>query len=150
MVGPELRPIEWGRRYPTGPIGIIVFVVFVIILLVIVFSLSTSITPPSTGSSLNINGLNVQSPDNACGLNGDNAGTITLQPPPGGGIPFISWGLPGPGGSVPCTVRNVSTNTPGFDLFGSFPYTATSFPSVLVVSMIPPSSFNGVLNVTFT
>jgi hypothetical protein len=81
-------------------------------------------------------------------LNGDDAGTITLNPP-GGGIPFISWGVPGPGGSVPCTVNNVSTNTPGFSLLGSFPYRVTSVASTIIVSMIAPSSFQGVLNVTF-
>jgi len=44
----------------------------------------------------------------------------------------------------------VSTDTPGFELIGSLPDTATTFPSVLIVSMTTPSSFQGVLNVTFT
>lgn len=105
--------------------------------------------PPPSGPALDITSLNVRSPDNACGLNGDNSGTVTLSPP-GGSIPFISWGLPGPSGVLPCTVSTVSTNTSGFELFGGVPYTATSFPSVLTVSMIAPASFHGVLNVTFT
>jgi hypothetical protein len=126
----------------------LIFIV-IIVIVVLVATISINVSAPHSGPSLDITGLNVRSPDNACGLNGDDAGTVNLSPP-GGGIPFILWGLPGPGGSVPCTVQNVSTNTPGFALFGSLPYTATSFPSVLAISMIPPASFSGVLNVTFS
>jgi hypothetical protein len=128
-------------------IGIVVFIVIVIIIVVAAASFHPTTTPSSP--TVDITGLNVTSPDNACGLNGDDSGTVNLQPP-GGGMPIISWGLPGPGGSLPCTVQSASTNTPGFNLIGSLPYTATTFPSVLIISMIVPSSFNGVLNVTFT
>jgi hypothetical protein len=143
----EQVPVErnlsayWGVR-------IIVFVVFLIVIIAIIASVTTS-PPAASGPAVNITGLNVNSPDNACGLNGDDSGTVTLNPP-AGGIPYIAWGLPGPGGYVPCTVTSVSTNTPGFTLFGSLPYTASSVPSVLIISMTTASSFQGVLNVTFT
>ncbi len=128
----------------------IVTVVVLLIIFAVVLANSSAPSLPSGGSSsVDITGLNVRSADNACGLNGDNSGTIYLHPS-GGGLPFIVWGLPGPGGSIPCTVQNVSTDTLGFVLFGSLPYTATSFPSTLAISMIVPSSFHGVLNVTFT
>jgi hypothetical protein len=143
----ETEPVLGWRRSPGGVIGVVVFIVVVIIIVVAVVSFHPATNP--SAPSLNITGLNVISPDNACGLNGDDSGTVDLNPS-GGGIPFISWGLPGPSGSLPCTVQSVSTNTPGFSLFGSFPYNATTFPSVLIVSMIAPSSFNGVLNVTFS
>jgi hypothetical protein len=138
----------WGRS-PGGVAGVIVFVAFVIIILVAAISLNFSMSMSGSGPSVDITGLNVMSSDNACALNGDDSGNINLHPP-GGGIPFILWGLPGPGGSLPCTVQSVSTNTPGFSLFGSLPYTATSFPGSLAISMFTPSSFSGVLNVTFT
>lgn len=122
----------------------------IIILIVVYVSFNSQNSPPaSSGPSFHITGLAVTSPDNACGLNGDDSGTIqasALQ----GGFPTITWGLPGPGGSLPCTVSSVSTNTSGFMLIGNLPYNATSFPSVLVVSMIVPASFTGVLNITFT
>ena len=133
--------VYWGVR-------IIVFVVFLVVIIAIVASVGTG-PPASPGSSVSISGLDVKSPDNACGLSGDDSGTVTLNPPDGG-IPYIAWGLPGPGGNVPCTVTAVSTNTPGFYLFGSLPYTASSLASVLIISMTTPSSFQGVLNVTFT
>ncbi len=145
----ESEPSSWGRRSPGGVIGLIVFVVFVIIILSVALSLNSSMSSSGSGPTVNITGLNVMSPDNACGLNGDNSGTIDLHPP-GGGMAIISWGLPGPGGSLPCTVQTVTTNTPGFELIGALPDTATSFPSVLIVSMTTPSSFQGGLNVTFT
>lgn len=138
-----------GRRSPGGVIGVIAFVVIVIIILVVAVSLNSSMSPSGSGPSVNITGLNVMSSDNACGLNGDDSGNINLHPP-GGGIPFILWGLPGPSGSLPCTVQSVSTDTAGFSLFGSLPYTATSVPDSIAISMIPPTSFDGVLNVTFT
>ena len=129
--------------------GAIVTVFAVLLIITMVALILSGSAPSPSGPSVDITRLNVKSPDNACGLNGDGSGTINLNPP-GGGIPFILWGLPGPGGSIPCTVQNVSTDTPGFLLFGSLPYTATSFPSSLAISMIPPSSFHGVLDVTFT
>ena len=129
--------------------GAIVAVVAVLLIITMVALILSGSAPSPSGPSIDITRLNVKSPDNACELNGDDSGTINLNPP-GGGIPSTLWGLPGPGGSIPCTVQNVSTDTPGFMLFGSLPYTATSFPSSLAISMIPPSSFHGVLDVTFT
>ena len=129
--------------------GAIVAVVAVLLIVIMVALILSSSAPSPSGPSVDITGLKVKSPDNACGLNGDDSGTINLKPP-GGGIPFILWGLPSPGGSIPCTVQNVSTDTPGFTLIGSLPYTATSFPSTLAISMILPSSFHGVLDATFT
>ena len=136
------------RRY--GPPGVIAAVILVFVIIVIVAAVATNTSMHgSTGPSVDITGLSVTSPDNACGLNGDDSGTVQMNMP-GGGMPTISWGLPGPSGSLPCTVSSASTNTPGFVLIGSFPFTATSFPSVLIVSMETPSSFHGILNVTFT
>lgn len=137
-------------RYPRySALGVIVAAVLIIVFIAVYVSLSSQSSTPPSGPSVHITGLNVKSPDNACGLNGDDAGTIQASEL-SGGFPTISWGLPGPGGSLPCTVSSVSTNTPGFSLIGSFPFNATSFPSVLIVSMITPSSFTGILNVTFT
>lgn len=143
----EQVPVERAES-PYWGVRIIIFVVFLIVIIAIIASVASN-PPASSGPSVNITGLNVNSPDNACGLSGDDSGTVTLNPP-GGAIPFITWGLPGPGGNVPCTVTGVSTNTPGFSLFGSLPYTASSVPSVLIISMTTPSSFQGVLNVTCT
>lgn len=150
QVGVEAAPADQSQS-SISPIAAIIAAVVVVILLVIVgfVLVSTAPAPSSGGPRVNITGLNVNSPDNACGLNGDDSGTVNLNPQ-GGGFASITWGLPGPGASVPCTVNSVSTSTPGFELFGSFPFNATSFPSVLIVSMLTPSSFNGVLNVTFT
>jgi hypothetical protein len=140
------EPIETSSRSSAGVISVIIIIAIV----VIAGSLAAVYSPkPPSGHSLEITGLYVKSPDNACGLNGDDSGNIDLSPP-GGGFPVISWGLPGPGGELPCTVTTASTNTSGFQLVGSFPYKATSFPGILVVSIIAPASFQGVLNVTFT
>jgi hypothetical protein len=127
----------------------VVVILVVVVLAVVGFVWISSVKVSLSSPSVDITGLHVVSPDNACGLNGDNYGSIEMQPP-GGGIPFITWGLPGPGGKLPCTVESVSTNTLGFTLFGEFPDNVTTFPGTVVVSMIPPSSFTGILNVTFS
>lgn len=128
--------------------AIIAIVVGVGIVIFGVLALAAAPHPGSTGPTVNITGLDVTSPDDACGLRGDDAGTIYLHPS-GGTIPYILFGAPGPTGSVPCTVENVSTTTPGFTVFGSFPETVTTFPGSVVVSFIPPESFSGVLNISF-
>ena len=103
---------------------------------------------PGAGSGVQISGLRVASPDDACGLNHDDGGEVSLNPAVGPAT--ITWGLPGPSGHVPCTVRTVATNTSGFELLATLPQTTTSIPGILIVSMILPEAFSGVLNVTFT
>ena len=149
--GPLPAPVSIpaGRTSSAALIGVIVLVAVMVVIAVAFVSVASN--PPSTpppNSSVDITGLHVVSLDNACGLNGDSSGTVTLHPP--SGYPFIIWGVPGPSGSVPCTVQSVTTNTPGFELFASFPFNVTQAPSILLVSMLPPASFVGVLNVTFT
>jgi len=142
----DVEPSESQSGIHPGLIVAAIVVVLIIVSAIAYVSLGSTLQP--AGPSVNITGLSVTSPDNACGLNGDDHGTIQLHPP-GRGIPFITWGIPGPGGSVPCTVENVSTSTLGFTLFGEFPVTANTSLSVMVVSMIPPASFSGILEVTF-
>ncbi len=149
--GPLPTPVSIpaGRTSSAALIGGIVLVAVRVVIAVAFVSVASN--PPSTpppGASVDITGVHLVSLDTACGLNGDSSGTVTLHPPRG--FPFIIWGVPGPSGSVPCTVQSVTTNTPGFERFASFPVNVTRAPGVLLVSMLPPPSFVGVLNVTFT
>lgn len=88
--------VEREAVYTGGRRGGSIVALDVIVITVIVFvaSVASSQPNPSPGSSLRISGLKVSSPDGACGLNGDDSGTIDLSLP-SGGIPIKSWGLPG-------------------------------------------------------
>lgn len=149
----ELDAPERPSPFTPGVIAGLVALVIVVIIIVAVAASLQSASAPSSGSGVQVTGLRVVSGDDACGLNGDDSGTYQSGGQVSSGYqgpPIITWGVPGPSGTVPCTVSSVSTNTPGFELSASLPQTVTSTPSVLVVSvLVEPSSFHGVLNVTF-
>jgi len=130
-------------------VGVVVFIVLVV-LIAAAYSSSPSSPASSGGTTIvwQLGGFHVVSPDNACGLNGDDS--VSINYPGGVGNPVVSWTLPGPGGSIPCTVTNVTTNTSGFQLSGNLPYTVTSDPGIISLSVNGPSDYPGIVNVTFT
>jgi hypothetical protein len=126
-------------------------IAFVVIMLVILAAAGTWIKPQVVTTSwtptMDITGVNVSSPDDACGLDGDTSGTVTLHQHAGVEHPVISWAIPGPSGSLPCAVSSAGTNTTGFEVFGNLPMNFTS-AGLLNLSLVTPLSFQGIVNVT--
>ena len=156
-------PTGWGmgapvpapppRRRGLGRTILIVLVVLVVVILVAgVISYLLAPSPPN----VEIAGVNFQSPDNACGLNGafdsgyynTTAGTsITL-----------SYDLTGPNstsgnGTLACMIFTVTTTTPGFSISGanvplSVPANATQ---IFTFTVNPPgNAWTGTLTVVVT
>jgi len=156
----EYRPLEPPPAVPAGPnvggiIGIVVFAIVALVILGIVLTASTTVTPPSLGppgggspTIVDVSAVYALSLDDACGLNGANqAGFVTTS----GETVTLQWDLPATGaGHVPCTVSTVSTNSPGFSVSASLPFTATASGTPLNVGVdVPQGYYDGILNVTF-
>jgi hypothetical protein len=126
-------PIGWGsgapmvsappppRRRGLGHTVLVIIVVFIAILLV--FGVVAYLLVPAPSSAIvEVTGINFQSPDNACGLNGavDTSDYNTTA-----GVSFtLSYTLSGPnatsgGGTTACTISTVSTTTSGFSISGA-------------------------------
>lgn len=132
---------------------IAVAVVVLIIGLALAVSLQTSTQSPGLTPLPINNGLNtvnvtqvvVRVPTDACGLSGITPGAFSV--PAHTNYPF-AWWLPR-SGSVPCTVSNVTSDTPGFSVGnGNFPLTVTSSQTPLMFEVYCPASYNGVLTLT--
>jgi hypothetical protein len=85
------------------------------------------------------------SPDNACGLNGQgepgfgaNSNTLVT-------VRFVV--IVQQGG--PCTVYHVSTSTPGFNVTANLPFTSSGEFSLLEVYVQTPNNYTGPLSITF-
>jgi hypothetical protein len=101
---------------------------------------------PSAPNTVNVSGVVVNVPTDACGLQGITPGAFSV--PAGTAYPF-GWWLPWNGGSVPCTVSNVTSDTPGFSVgTDDFPLTVTSNQTPLLFEVFCPSSYDGVLTLT--
>jgi hypothetical protein len=129
--------------------GIVIIVIVVIAFLALVLSVPSG--PPSLpgvgGDTVHVSEVAASSPDNACGLNGIvtggfDSGPFEYEP--------ITWVLPASGSvAPPCTVTNATTNTSGFEIVASLPFTANSTMTFFTLSVLTPASFDGVLNITF-
>jgi len=109
-------------------------------------------TPGSTASPIGsgpvlVTGINVSSPDDACGLDGTHIGGFQVEA-------YYDYttvrDLPAGQGSVPCTVSTVSASTHGFNVTATLPGTATSADTPVFIMISPPAAFDGVLHLTFT
>jgi len=145
----SLRNTRWGVR--------LAVLVVALILIAAVFYSGVANPPSNPGGTPLPNGtgapnaiqvivVEVYSPDDACGLNGWNAGGFSGN---GGMMDLMSWWLPGSHGTLPCSVSSVSTNTSGFSLTSNLPVSVTSGQAPLVVTAYSPPAFSGVLNLTF-
>jgi hypothetical protein len=123
------------------PAAIVGIVVFVVILLIIVFAFASITSSSIPGpNSVQVSQVLVQSSDNACGLNGDNQPGFSASG--GASEPII---LGASSAATPCTVSDISTSTPGFQVLGSFPMQVSSYTDLIAFSVLCPSSFSGVL-----
>lgn len=132
---------------------LIVLVIFVVLILVagVVYYL---LAPAP--ANVEITGVNFQSPDNACGLNGavdpswynTTTGTSLVLSYEIGGPNATSWT-----GTLPCTIASVNTTTAGFSITGAntplhIPANATQ---ILSFTVNPPgSAFTGALTLVLT
>jgi hypothetical protein len=130
--GPGLSPAAIG--------GIIVVVILVIIIAAAIASIPTSPFTPTPTNSVNVTQVTIQSSDNVCGLNGYSEAGFSA---PGGALESLPFGAQ----SAPCTISNASTNTPGFDVSGSFPLTVNSRMQLILLSVFCPGSYSGSLTI---
>jgi hypothetical protein len=142
----------------TGPSGFtIARVVFAVIVAVIIVAIALTIptSTPTSGfgssppnnppNTVNVTQVVVNVPTNACGLSGITPGAFSV--PAYTAYPF-GWWLPW-SGPVPCTVSNVTSDTPGFSVGnGNFPLTVTSAQTPLLFEVYCPASYSGVLTLT--
>jgi len=130
--------------------------VIAIVTMVAAFSLSASNSPSTStittfpsGSqgpnTVNVTQVVVNVPTDACGLSGITPGAFSV--PANTNYP-MGWWLPWSGASVPCYVSNVSSNTPGFYVWGNFPLNVTSAETPLMFTIACPAAYNGVLTLT--
>ena len=150
-------PSSGGRSAPgiTGPrIGAIIAVAVVTVILLGIVIAALTFSPSSTtlpglpgsgGGSVDVTGVTVSSPDDACGLNGVTSPAFASPNLPAG----IGWGLPANGASYPCTVNNVTTDTPGFIVYANLPLTVTAENTILIVDLQYPTSYHGSLHLIF-
>jgi hypothetical protein len=130
----------------------------VIALVTVVAAISISATNPSSTSTVtqfpsgnggpdtvNVTEVVVNVPTDACGLSGITPGAFSV--PAGTNYP-IGWWLPWSGGSVPCSVSNVSSDTAGFSIWGNFPLNVTSPGTPLMFTIACPAAYTGVLTLT--
>ena len=151
---PLPEPEEEDDSRPLG--SIIVRVIFVAIFLIIVgigFSVSnqgsTSTTtsyPVTSGpDTVNVTQVAVNVPTDACGLSGITPGAFSV---PAYTMYPLAWWLPWAGGSLPCSVSSVTTDTPGFNVTGNFPLSVTANQTPLMLNVETPAAYNGVLTLT--
>jgi hypothetical protein len=132
-------------------IGLAVFLIIILVATYIANNPSSSTIPtPSSPSGppgpVTVSVILVNSPDNACGLNGANAGGYNS---PGFGGHSIFWWLPMSGAALPCTVSSVTTSTPGFSVSSTLPTTVSSDQTPIEVTVYAPAAYNGTLTLTF-
>ena len=154
----EVPDAPYDEEAPVN-VGMYVRIAVVVIVLIILAAVVVSSPPQSSSvpgtplpngsgapNAIHVSIVLVTSPDNACGLNGWNAGGFSGN---GGMMDVMSWWLPGTHGSLPCSVTSVTTNTTGFSLSSNLPIDATSGQVPLLLTAYAPGVFTGVLNLTF-
>ena len=146
-------PTPSGRpRRGLGRTLVIVLVVFVVIILV-AGVVAYLLTPAP--ANVTITGVNFQSPDNACGL--DGATDPSWYNTTAGQSVILSYDITGnnttAGGTAACSINTVTTTTAGFSISGAnvplqVPVNSTQ---ILSFTVNPPgSSFTGVLTLVLT
>ena len=132
-------------------IGVVVVVVIVVVAAIAVYEWSNLAAliehkPSQTSTPVEVTFVEVSSPDNACGLQGAVAEGFST---PGYATHNVSWYVPIGSGGVPCSVQNVSSDTPGFSLSANVPLHVTSLETPLIVEIRAPASYDGILSITF-
>lgn len=98
------------------------------------------------GTAVNVTAVYIVSSDNACGLNGARAGAFSTG---SNAMHPVSWWLPLNGAPIPCQVESMTSETPGFSLFGNVPLNVTGDQTPLLVSIYTPAYYNGTLTISF-
>ena len=164
MPAPMPPPVGWGtgapvpappppRRRGVGRTVLIIVVVFVVILLV--FGIIAYLTAPSS-ATVEVTGINFQSPDNACGL--DGAVDSSYYNTTAGNSFTLSYDLTGPNatsgnGTLACSIQTINTTTAGFSITDanvplSIPANTTQ---IFTFTVNPPNSaWTGTLTVVLT
>jgi hypothetical protein len=149
----ELLPEDNG---PDGMRVARIAIAIVVLIVVVAIVLSNSASPSDQGSNptpittapitVNVTQVLVSVPTDACGLSGITPGAFSVS----AYTPFpLGWWLPWSSGSLPCSVTNITTSTPGFGIgSGNFPLEVTSDQTPLVFTVNCPASYNGTLSLT--
>jgi hypothetical protein len=136
-----------------GRVVLIILVVFVV--LILVAGVVSYFLLPSP-ANVEITGVNFQSPDDACGLDG---ATDTSWYNTSAGTSFVlSYLIGGPNassgtGTVACQITSVNTTTAGFSITGAnvpLPIPANTTQTLAFTVNPPGSAFTGVLTLVLT
>jgi len=152
---PAYQPLPAPQVPPTRESNaVIVIVVVVVVILIAGIAFFATLVPSTSLPSLpGTNGVVVTqvvaiSGDDACGLNGVNENGFTTNV---GEYRLLAWFVPASQSvSPPCTVNSITTNTAGFEVLASVPFTASSDMTLLSFQVVSYSPYNGPLNITFT
>jgi len=161
---PPPPPGGWGPSpYGGGPIGgpprrsrarTVLIVVAVVVVVLLVIGVAAYLLLPAAPPAINVTGINFQSPDDACGLNGATDTGFTANESQAMEFTYqISGNNTTNGGTAACTIHTVSTSTPGFSVSGanvplSIPVNSSQLLSFSVT--MPSSSYTGVLTLVMT
>jgi len=132
--------------------GSLVVVVCTVTVLAVVFVVVAELGPIGLSPPVGLDAVHVtevvaSSPDDACGLDGANSGPFTAN---GSSFHLLLWIVPANGsGSLPCTIENISTTTPGFSVAATVPVTVTLAMTVLSFDVYTPLVYSGPLAITF-
>ncbi len=147
---PLIRPMQ---QTPLAPVaGLAAVLIAAVVVVATVISAVAPKVPVGLIETIHVTTVSVRSPDDACGLDGADQDGFNET---GNGSFALMWFLPygtGPNGSgprLPCTVTNVSTDTPGFSVSAPLPATVARLWATLWVTTYAPSQYNGPLNLTF-
>lgn len=130
---------------------IVAVIALIVVVATVAYTSSNSSTISTTtpgspgGGPVDVSVIQVNSPDNACGLAGAVAGAFSVQ---SYATHPISWWLPVNGASIPCRVTSVISDTPGFSLWANVPLNVTAAETPLMVSINTPATYVGVLTLT--
>jgi hypothetical protein len=131
-----------------------IVVVFVVILVIILVLAVVSLTFAPGNSGIQVTGINFDSPDNACGL--DGATDYGFNASTSQAIEFsyaISGNNTTSGGTAACAINSINTTTPGFSVTGAnvpLQIPANSSPTLSFQLNTPGSPYTGVLTFVLT
>jgi hypothetical protein len=135
---------------------VLLIVIVVIVAVFLVIGVISYLAAPSA-SGVVVTGINFESPDNVCGLNG--ATDTGFNASTGSSVQFTyqisgnNTTFNGVNGTAACEIHSISTNTPGFTLSGAntpLAIPANSSPLLSFSVSMPGSDYTGVLTFVLT
>jgi hypothetical protein len=136
------------RRRHWWLIGAVIVVVIILVLGLVAYVA----TPPP---AINVTGINFDSPDNACGLNGASDYGFTGNASQSLELQYQIYNFLPDNATTGCTIANITTTTPGFTISGAdtpltIPPGANSSEQFWFQINFPSSPYTGILTLVIT